>query len=366
MTVSDKWEAEYQKLVEFISENPDIKITENSISIPGRVREDFYRLFDAVRTTLAQEKAPQAVKNNEALCRNFLNLGQKMISGLDIEKILLPPIYESFVSNPALGLTRDLFDPLFNLLKRKISDSQFEAAGIDSIKNTALSMQQFSYDLCVLLALVDLCDADEVYEVPARKLGPNLEVRSTNKIVEPLPEPFRSRTLSFKTVPYPVFVIPQVLMHSRRLGRYFSARIGLEIPKRYCDEMYGVRDEIPITRLDLWKNGAILFYLDDTPKRLAVAADGGHLYRPDLLLINKSDNEWEDPQAVGLINAQNGKIQPRLGTYLVCMEPVPEQISEKLDRNIRVIPAGLEQAGLSPILDTLITAQKENHARSNA
>jgi hypothetical protein len=48
------------------------------------------------------------------------------------------------------------------------------------------------------------------------------------------------------------------------------------------------------------------------------------------------------------------------------MEPVPKQISEKLDKNIRVIHAGLEQAGLSPILDTLITAQKENHARSNA
>ena len=48
------WKEKYKSLTRFISQNPEIVISANEISIPQNLREEFYALFDKIRVSLVE------------------------------------------------------------------------------------------------------------------------------------------------------------------------------------------------------------------------------------------------------------------------------------------------------------------------
>ena len=145
--MSPKWQKAFEELEAFISDHKDIEIDADVVCLPGEVRVEFYRLFDAVRTGFVKERFPCYIEEAAELSRHFLGVKQRLCSRLGLEGIDVSPHLNWFINDPVNALGRVLFDPLFDVLKRKIDLSRFETMVDSSIKNAyGLLFREAAFD----------------------------------------------------------------------------------------------------------------------------------------------------------------------------------------------------------------------------
>ena len=153
--MSQNWCKAYEELTRFIAEKPQIKLGQELMEIPEDCRVDFYERFNAVRSALVQDECAQMMEQAAPLVESYRQSEKEILANPSLNTVDIPPRLRWFISDPVDGLRRVLYDPLFNLLRDRISIEQFQSIGAKSSRMlAAISMVQ-CYQCWLALSLAN-------------------------------------------------------------------------------------------------------------------------------------------------------------------------------------------------------------------
>ena len=380
--MSSRWQDAYVRLQDFIKAKPSITISTLVLAIPGDVRTEFYRLFDAVRLAFVEEKFPAVLEEAAILGQNYTRAEQEVKELLKLDSIVALDFLNRFLHEPKSELIRELFNPLFELLRGTIDSATFEQQGLKGIQTTFERSHRLGYAKWVALSLVKMLESDKLFTItpPESKLDGHNEPLLCEVDV---PSPQESKIMSFEHGPdnFPPFITPHFIVHSAKLNRYVSFRTELVTPAEYIALNYvDQREWYPTESLKkeykaAMSDPSLLIYIGDGLDELALIADKDRMCRPDMIVEYRELRDWDDkdtPAKTKLYDVLN----PRLGRYIVSREPVPMQVSQEAPAKpaaavaqqlpveqatetekgnaIHRLMIGFEQSKLEPIMETMV------------
>jgi hypothetical protein len=371
------WREAYAELTHYIARNPVIEISESVIALPGDVRPEFYRLFDTVRIKFIQENFPASLENSYALAKGFAEVSGCVKDTMKLDAINPRPGIKWFLLDPLNGLIRILFDPLFDLLKGRTDLNTFEEILCQQIGCLIKDYTHDGYKRWVALSLVLLTAPDKNYRVGATENASPDEGTSESVVhQEFVPEMEETRNISFNPTPLESFSLPGILVHSQRLDKYISIQTDFNearwqaktvSPRQEWYEISALKEEFG--NFDLWPDLAV--YTAEQAGQLALVADQLQVARPDIILEVRAERGWYCPEEADIIKRHYDILKPRLGTYVICRGPVPEEAAKALScppvqpepepaaekaptlRRIVLLSAGFDTCRLEPVIETL-------------
>jgi hypothetical protein len=346
MSAQSEWKNQYKLLQEFISAHPQIVLSHSEISIPQQWRSEFYDRFDQIRKSFVEEHYPSLTAPIGQLHENYLRVEKQVLELLKVQEISMPVDLHSFLHSPKEGLARAIYNRLFDLLQGKIAPDAFEVLSLNELQSASADLFRLGYEPWTALVLIRFLEPDEAYFVD----------------LDDDYKPFLTelKSISFgRQAHHPTIRIPEFVLHSRRLDSYVGVKMALArevetfvVPfqppvrpkKRTGDTSFALDTRV------------LLLYLMPAREEIPIVAEiyERKLTHPDLMVEYMTENEYEDAAAAGLVVQHLESLSPKLGTYLIVVNPGEKKRPEPPDRNIQVIAAGFDEARLQPIIDKLI------------
>jgi hypothetical protein len=349
------WGQPYKQLTNYILEHHGIEFGDRVTSIPSEVRPLFYEHFNDVRDALIRERISLLLDFGTELSQNYLQLETILIDSLELESINMDVSVHRFLHNPSHELRRGIFDPLFELLKGKIKNEQFEHQAVQSTLNHCRPLFQCGYEKWVVLALTKLIEAERLYEVRVRSFSSSEEQTrmgdgTSEENIPPIKE---SRRIFFNNGKDVIFTIPDFIIYSSKVNKYVGIRskYGKALAKaREVSEKRKWYTLDSITPLDA---NITLVYIDDDPDDIALVSDFNRICKPDIIIITKELDKWYEKEGLSLVRPYHYSLKPKMGTYVVSRETVGKLKREDQEGGIHVISAGYEIANMLPILNSI-------------
>ena len=335
--MSNTWQKAYSELKEYIAGNPKVEIGKDVIAIPGNVRPEFYRLFDTVREAFLKNKFQTLLDEAAPLSKNYAEVSQEVTKSLGLTEIKVSASLNWFLNSPVNGLIRSLFNPLFDLLKGKIDADTFEHEASINIENSFSKLFKSGYEKWVSLSLINLLAPDKALAVPLQDIWAVPDEVSISRGIseEPVPEPEATKSLSLEHATEALFIVPDIIVHSAKLGRYVSIRSDLAetmwIAKRVSSnkEWYRFPELTGLyTQVAHWAD--LFIYIDDKPEELALVADYGRFCRPDIIVKCMEQADWYQRGSLERVKLNHDLLKPKLGSYVVSIHTVPEEAFKEL------------------------------------
>jgi len=359
----NSWQEEYQRLTDFVARKPQVDITESVVTISGDVRPEFYRLFNTVRAAFIEEKLSDLFNEATTLSENYTKAEQEVTELLGLDDILIATSLCKFLHNPRDGLIRGLFDPLFDLLKGKINTKTFEQGVSRNIEASFRNSYRLGYKKWLALSLVKLLEADRNLEVsvPSLYLGPRDGERgsSTSDEEHPVPLPKESKHLTFKHEQSSTLTVPDFIVHSAKINRYFALRSEFRTGAVWtASNASEHREWYPLDCVVALRLGSTLIYVADNPEEISLVADAKKICRPDLIIEFREQKDWYEKEELEKVKLHHNVLKPRLGTYIVTREQVPN--AGQLGDGIHILTVGFDQSKLEPIISSLMKQEDED------
>jgi hypothetical protein len=352
--MSQNWLVDYQGLIQFIGSHPEIKIEPASMVIPSEVRPEFYRLFDATRLAIVHDSVPELLFQAEILSRNYSTTEKSVRDRLELSDITLPNPLGWFLRDPAEGLMRELFDPLFDLLKGKVDIKSFQDDVSARLRKTGADLYGQGYDKWLALSLILLLDSDKSFQVAVRRPAEHREwtVIRANSSEEIVPEPRGSDKISFVHLPENIFNVPDFIVHSNRLDKYVSFRGGLSSAVAAAFRPSERREWLPIAEPLYSESNPLLVYLDDDLSSINLVADAKRICRPNLIIL-PANSLSQQPQAGWLEQAAfwHDTLNPSSGTYIIGQHL--QATAANLPGGVRLLDSGFDVQELETIVEKL-------------
>ncbi len=364
--MSGNFSQAYATLTDFIAQHPEIEIGDSVTSIPETVRAEFYGFFNAARDAFLEERFPESIGKMDALLDKFREAEANVKDLLSWEDTQVVTRLQRFLSDPKDCLTRELFDPLFDLLKGRESMESFEARASHAIKTVFPTVFREGYEKWAVLSLAKLLEARKAFRVNVRTL--NAGERSKVAAYAPLedvPAPDESAAFFLSQPRDVIFAVPDFILHSSRLNRFVGIRSqfreGLYNACNCCEE----REWYPLNTdlMVLMESGLTLVYDADCAENIALVADVAKFCRPDLVLWCIDTADLTQKEAMETMMQIDRFIKPQKGSYLVSMNPWPEcqdpaeaeapTPATEQTANLHFLTVGFDAVKLNPIVEAL-------------
>ena len=346
MNTNPEWKLKYKLLTEYIESNPEVCITASEVSIPGHLRDHFYKLFDDVRNAFIDPVFYSLPFEMDALRERYTLAEREIAEALGTKRIDLPVDLSSFLHDPRKGMQRWLYNRLFEMIQGKISEDDFERMATIDLSTTAERMFQMGYETWVFFSLILLLLPDEAFSV---------ELNDENQI---LPAELREIALG-RQHHDSTKRIPEFIIHSKRLDKYIALKTPLarevnayyvpyEIPKKMMRDNTGDTSSVLDSRVIFL---SILPDLKSIP--VFVEMHNGKINSPDLIVEFLTRQKAVDPDALIQIRNRREIMKPALGSSIVIINPDRETEKKKPEGDFGALEAGLDASKLQPIVDTL-------------
>jgi hypothetical protein len=340
---SVSWKEEYELLNRFITEHPEIVLNSTEISIPKEVRDEFYLRFDDIRMAVVEKYYSSLSMDIDSLCNNYQRIEQEIIELLRLENIVMPMDLSSFLHKPKEGLTRVIYNRLFDLLQKKINSENFDNQCIADLDSAAARLFRLGYEWWAALSIIKLLDPDEAYQV---ELDPDDK-----------PFPSELKSISFgRQAHHPTIRIPEFIVHSRKLDNYIGVKMALTLEV----ETYVVPFKPPVrpkkrtgdTSLVLDSRVMILSYLA-SPRDIPIIADiyERTLNSPDWTIEFSTMGEIRDPNEYSSVQLRVDSLKPNGGSCVILMDPDPESAPKQISEKIHPFAVGMDKDNLLPVLN---------------
>jgi hypothetical protein len=365
--MSNGFHQAYEALTSFIAGHPEIEIGESVTSIPEEVRTEFYNLFNAARESFVEEKFPEYLNETSLLLAQYRAEEDKARRLFSLEETSMVTGTQRFLCDPRGTLTRELFDPLFDLLKGRESIESFEKRAAGKIEDIFPTVYRGAYELWMMLSLVELLEADKTLGVETRRLGPGERAKpSPQAPMEEVPLPSESASFFFSQPRDVIFAVPNLIAHSPKLNRFIGIRT------EFSEGLYNAwypssnREWVPLSMdlLILLGYGLTLIYVAEQAEDIALVADASRFCRPDLILWCIDTLNLTRKEALEKMAQVDGFIQPTKGSYIIANNPWPEpadptepepqtQVVDSTDA-VHLLIVGYDQSKLMPIVEALV------------
>jgi hypothetical protein len=364
--MSNSFRQAYEAVTSFVADHSEIEIGESVTSIPEGVRTEFYNLFNAARDAFVEEKFPAYLNETNLLLAQFREAEEKARRLFSLEETSMATGTQRFLHDPKGALTRELFDPLFDLLKGRESIDGFEHKAAGKIEEVFPAMYRGAYEIWAILSLVELLEADKALGVESRSLGPGERAKPAPQApMEEVPFPKESAGFFFSQPQNMIFAVPNLIAHSPKLNRFIGIRT------EFSEGLYNAwypssnREWVPIS-MDLLLflgYGLTLVYVAEQAEDIALVADASRFCRPDLILWCVDTQSLTQKEALEMMTQVHVFIQPTRGSYIIANNPWPEpaestepepqtQMVEPV-AGVHLFTVGYDQFKLLPIVEAL-------------
>jgi len=342
--MGNNWQVTYDEIKGFVAQHPSIEIGMNVVSIPGDVRDDFYRLFDSLRADFVRDYFSASLEKAYALSSNHEKIRNELTTILGVEGIEVETSLNDFLRNPIGHVTNLLFDPLFDLLKSKSNLETFEEISTRKINVAFDTLLQQGYKSWLTLSLMRHMAPDAAYIVPLPNevtdaCDHDIGVPGTCHKQVP-PDPVLANRLSFNATPFCPFLVPKVIIHSKLLNLFVSF---LQEFRDVTGEAYSLSQQLEwyrlselrskIGRIRLWPDLAI--YIARQPNELVIVADYHKMARPDIIVNIVQKNNLVEPGKPEMLKTQDKVFAPRLCSFVICPEPLTDADIETMKYQIQ-------------------------------
>ncbi len=362
----------FVELKDFIADRSEIEIGDSVISIPESVRSQFYMRFNATRTAFVEERFPDLLRSAKILKEHYDHAESEIARLITFEDPQTAVGVQNFLQNPTDSLARELFDPLFDLLKGRCDVDAFDAKVSGRVEALFPGLFRGGYEKWVEIALVNLLHCDKAFRVDVRQLYPGERAKSAAQApMHEVPCPSESRIFLFNQPRNDIFAVPDFIVRSSRLDRYLGIRTDFRAAFYNALDPSHDREWYPVSpdMLRFLNSGLTLIYEAEQPETIALVADVGTICRPDVIL-------WcLDPGSMTLTEVYEKAaifgdcFRPLKGFYIVALKSWPEQTSEspvlepdhleiqpqneKQLGRVQLLTAGYDPSGLTPVMDAL-------------
>jgi hypothetical protein len=357
--MSSDWKQEYSKLVGFVSEHPEIKIIPNQISIPAGIREQFYALFNNVRTSVVRGSVGESLDESRNLILNYQNAEREVVRLFDLKGITSQTNLQRFLADFDDWLSRELFEPLFGLLKGTIDAQGFENLWAGIISNSVPAMYERAYGKWVAVSMIKLLEADELLAVPLPILRPRDRAGVGGKgVTEPVRLPQKSDHINFEYLLCQLFTAPDFIVHSAKLNKYIGIRTQYEDSLAEADNPSQAREWYRVDVMGDITSGMMLVYMADNPQDIAVVADRLNICRPDMIIECRTRKDWSLKESFDAIKLHNQGLKPVGGSFLMSAAELTDANKQELGEGIKVLSTEISDTNLQPIVDALASQAK--------
>jgi hypothetical protein len=355
--MSDSFRQAYEDLVEFIRKHPEIEIHESVTSIPEHVRTDFYHRFNAVRKVFIEERFSGLLRSAGLLQQNYAEAERGLSGFISWEETPETSRVRRFLLDISDSMVRELFDPLFDLLKGKETSEGFERTGIARVSANWPDLFQGGYEKWAVLSLIKLLEPDKFLRVNVLPLKQGERAKSAAYAPwDDVPPPKEAKDFFFSQPRNTVLSVPDLIVHSTRLNRFVGFR------SEFSDGLYkGLnpsqrREWLPLDTgmLLLLESGLTLVYVAEEPEQIAMIADATRFCRPDLILLCLNTQDMERAKALEMLSRMDQRVAPRIGSLGILTEAWPEPV--ELDPRIRFLDVGFDSSRLQEVIMTLAEA----------
>jgi hypothetical protein len=369
------WCQSYTELTNFIADNPTIKIGSEVVEIPRAYREEFYRLFNLARSAFVEEKFVTTLEQIRPLTQSYLQVEADLMRTMSLTEVELPPFLRWYVTDPVDTLRRPLFDLLFDLLKGKIKIEQFEEAALVSVGRLNNFLREQTYENWIAFSLALLLEPDKYYSIDVSVPQASIaRTEAINSNEQPLKEPEESDRITLKREDF-IFTVPDILTHSKKLGKYVGIRIKPEAANWTATNASEKVEWLEIDATVSYLSGLIIVNVGDDINEVSLVSDAIKLRRPEIALVSRGSEEWYKNDAMDEIMFCHENMKPKLGTYVISKESVPLEIIDRdrldfqntIDQliadaeptpntvEVNIINSGLDVDKLNRIVDVLLT-----------
>lgn len=338
------WKEEYKSLCQFVEDHSEIVIIPKEISIPQNLRDEFYEKFDKTRVALVESQYRALPVDVDTLCSHFLEIEKAVVAQLGIERVSMPVDLHSFLHTPKEGMTRAIYNRLFDLLQGKITAEVFEQQFVDDLTSSALELYRLGYEWWAGLTVIKLLEPDEAYLVD-------------------LDDDYKPVLAEFKEIAFgrqahhPTMRIPEFVVRSKKLGRYVAVKMAIAREV----ETYVAKFKPPVrpkkrtgdTSSALDSRVMLLSFLS-SKEEIPVLADTYELTltNPDWMVECITASEFQDPAALAEVKNRAASLNPKLGMCLIVMDHDGSEL-QPLAESIYPISIGFDETKLQPVVSGL-------------
>ena len=364
--MSGKFREAYAGLTDFVAKHPEIEIGDAVTSIPEDVRPDFYGLFNAARDAFVRDKFPTLLDRAVALKKEVDKAAEGTSGWMSLEDPPTVNPLRRFLRDPKDCLVRELFDPLFELLKGRKTINEIEEAVSPRIEELFETVFRGGYEKWAVFSLLNLLEVKNSFRVNVRSL--NTGERSKPAAQAPadeVPAPQESTRFFFSQPRNTIFAVPDFIIYSSRLNRFVGIRSEFhEAPYNALNASREREWEAVDTELlRLLAKGLTLVYFSEKAEAIALVADVAKFCRPDMVLYCVDAQSMNRSDAAALMEKADRRLKPPKGSYLIASEawaespetaegPPPVPSGEKLS-GIHLLSVGFERLKLLPLIEAL-------------
>jgi hypothetical protein len=346
------WMNKYDELKEYIASHAAIQINENVTIIPEKDRAGFYQIFNAVCAEFVKESFPGLLEDVALFSSRFEEARQGITASLKTIEVVSNSNW--LTTDPVNGLTRKLFDTLFDLLVNKIDVVKFEEKCASIVESSYKADFIKGYQHWVLMSLVRLMEPDRAFTVPVitQAIDPGLNDAETRPgwVTDDVPDLVAAEVIPLSISQYTPFLVPKIILHSNLLQTFASVcndlhdvyRKARSLSKKV--EWYKVEDvQQELLGTTKWPDMAI--YIGETSEELRVVSDYTHTARPDIIVAIMESGGWFEAGKMETVRHHNRTFKPRLGSFVVCREafvPPAPAISATVETSIPAEPVQID------------------------
>ncbi len=331
------WQEEYKKLQDFIDQHENIVINEKITLIDSSVRPIFYKLFDRVRNAFLINRFPNFIDQGEQLSSYYSRATQELHKSSGWDCVITKNELRDFLVNPAHGMIRPLFDPLFCLLKHQTSIKDFEYTASKMVERFFASQYMSSYEKWVIISLIRLLDCNQIFYIPIAKMNSTQIRQYTHSPREAVPFPKESTEIWLDYTPAPLFIIPSSVLYANKIQRYIS--ITSEFVKPLAIATNPSENKEWFNFNDIYRKSkqlsimpSLMIHMCDELNDTPIIADRERFYRPDMILEFGSNVRGSNymSDVIEKMKLNREIFQPRLGSYFITTVQPDNQISNTL------------------------------------
>lgn len=352
------WHEAYKDLKKYISSNPGIEIGPGVVCLPSDIRPEFYRIFDNVRVTYIEDNYPHMLEEGRILVERWNEAKRSAMEALKLQSIETDADINWFLLDPKDGLMRFLFDPLFDLIKGKSDEGSFENQARVALTGAFNKFFSEGYKYWTILSLLKLLSADQVYTVPDTELDkdPYAHMETLAQIdglEEKAPDPRERTSISFQHKLKFSFLEPSFIVHSASLNSFVAFVPDYEYNESrwQSQRLSPAREWYKMSQIqadygngDLWPDIGI--YVNDNVKELSVAGDHVWMGQPDIIIETKVHKDWVENRGIETVKRHYNVLKPKIGSYVVCLEPVPVAAAGELEAQPGLMTVPAEQVAV--------------------
>jgi hypothetical protein len=336
----EDWKEIYSELKSFINHHPDIKIKKNVTNIPESLKNDFYRLFDQVRTLFVQNKCRNLLNEAAMISEGYLAAEKEVIELLSLQKVSMPDGLSLFLHNPVEELIKGLFGLLFDLLSFKIDVRTFENSAMRNVESSFNNLSPSGYEKWGILSLVKMLNVDKLFDVEIRKFVNLISITQGGTFLSAnvVQKPAETNSLAFKPDSNVICTVPDFICHSPVVNGFFAVKADMRRSLGRISSLGTSRESHAINAEVEYAAGLTLIYFDNNLDNLNILGDREKMLQPDLIIQYTGQVNWLESKKLDNLKIVNDNLKPKSGILMATLEALSKNMDMCKKEHILSMP----------------------------